>query len=272
MKKTSEFERVFTQCYQSMHKLLNEIRESAVNLSTANLKKPSVQMKVFKHLQTVYVGNTANAYISWTKRVLKKIGVRCIDFKLHKCDTMNISLDVDELKRIERLKLKNMKAEYVRDLFLLSCYTGARFSDVVSFSESNIYDGMLVWQQQKTKHRCVVPATQKVKRLVSQVSRMRCKALPNNLVNALIKAICQLAKVDNEVTIIKNGRVMKVRKHEAVSFHTARRTFCTILYENGVDLLDVSMLAGHSSIEMTKRYITSSVKQVSKEKLLKYLM
>jgi len=270
--KTSEFEKVFTQCYPSMHKLLNEIRVVTGNLSTANLKRASVQMKVFKHLQSAYVGNTANAYISWTKRVLKKMKVECIDFKLHKCDTMNISLDVDELKRIEKLKLKSMKMEYVRDLFLLSCYTGARFSDVVSFSGSNICDGMLVWQQHKTKRRCVVPATQKVKRLVSQVSMMRCKALPNNIVNVWLKAICQLAKVDNEVTVIKNGKVMKVKKHEAVSFHTARRTFCTVLYENGVDLLDVSKLAGHSSIEMTKRYITSSIKQVSKEKLLKYLM
>jgi site-specific recombinase XerD len=40
--------------------------------------------------------------------------------------------------------------------------------------------------------------------------------------------------------------------------HNFRRTFATTLYENGIDLMTIKEMLGHSSIETTKKYVTSN--------------
>lgn len=45
-------------------------------------------------------------------------------------------------------------------------------------------------------------------------------------------------------------------KLEDVSPHTLRHTFCKELLNKGIDLTVVAQLAGHSSIETTRLYVT----------------
>jgi integrase/recombinase XerD len=49
-----------------------------------------------------------------------------------------------------------------------------------------------------------------------------------------------------------------------VSAHCLRHTFCKSLIDQGVDIQNVAALAGHESIETTRRYTTPSEKELRK--------
>lgn len=270
--KLSEFEKTFIECYPSMPKLLNNVKSCIGSTSASNLKKPSTQIKLFNFICQTYVNNTAIAYVNKIRRILKKIKIECISYAVHTFEGLNISLTVDELKKIEKLNLKNSHLDYVRNLFLISCYTGARISDAIEFNKNNVVNEMLIYNQKKTKHKVMIPISKKIKNLILKISLSNFKSMKSSIINSDLKQICYLAKINNDVTIIKNGKMLCMPKWKAVTFHTGRRTFCTNLYESGLDLLEISRLAGHSSIEMTKRYITTQrISKISKMKLLKYL-
>ena len=57
---------------------------------------------------------------------------------------------------------------------------------------------------------------------------------------------------------IKNvfNNALKNANIENFTFHDLRRTFATRMYENGVEIAVISAILGHSSIEMTKRYLS----------------
>lgn len=65
-----------------------------------------------------------------------------------------------------------------------------------------------------------------------------------------------------------NKRLRRVLVREgmdelAFSPHQARHSFCTNMLDMGVPLLDVSRLAGHSSVTVTQRYLASSDDPIS---------
>ena len=60
-------------------------------------------------------------------------------FKTLREEADNVYLSIDELQKIEKIDLKaSPKLEKVRDLFLIGCYTGLRFSDFTQINPENI--------------------------------------------------------------------------------------------------------------------------------------
>ncbi|MDN4593827.1 tyrosine-type recombinase/integrase [Polycladomyces subterraneus] len=59
-------------------------------------------------------------------------------------------------------------------------------------------------------------------------------------------------------------RYFKVLDDKEVSAHCLRHTFCKSLIDQGVDIQNVAALAGHESIETTRRYTTPSEKELRK--------
>ena len=60
----------------------------------------------------------------------------------------------------------------------------------------------------------------------------------------------------------RGGREIKSQKWEQVSTHTARRSFATNLYLSGCDLYTIGRMMGHSSADMTRRYICSGIRDM----------
>ncbi|WP_230199127.1 tyrosine-type recombinase/integrase [Risungbinella massiliensis] len=59
-------------------------------------------------------------------------------------------------------------------------------------------------------------------------------------------------------------KYFKVVEDKEVSAHCLRHTFCKSLIDQGVDIQNVASLAGHESIETTRRYTTASEKELRK--------
>lgn len=178
----------------------------------------------------------------------------------------HIYLNVEELKRLKELELENPIADSVRDIFLISCYTGLRISDMLALlkkSSQVIFeeDGIKYFQlkQLKTSNSVIIP----LNKIVNEILEKREGKLPNYLYNSLIneqiKSICKKAKIVeyHSLTRTVGGKLEEYNlpKYKLVSSHTARRSFCTNAYKSGIPIQDIMAISGHRSERVFLNYV-----------------
>ena len=174
----------------------------------------------------------------------------------------SIYLSIEELKFIEQVDLsKEAKLDKVRDLFLIGCYTGLRFSDFSQLKSENIVasKNMIQVRTQKTGTRVSIPLHPTVKRIIDKHNGVLPKSFSNQLTNELIKEVARLSGLrDNiETTITKGGKVEKTTspKYKLVSTHTARRSFATNLYLADIPSISIMKITGHKTEKSFLKYI-----------------
>lgn len=170
----------------------------------------------------------------------------------------NIALSENEIDEIERLDLSdNKRLEQVRDLFLVACYTGQRFSDLNKINQSNIIDDeYIAIRQQKTNEQLTLPLLKLVKTILVKYS-YKLPKISNVKFNEYIKEVAKLCETLNKQY---NGDNKKVR-WQMISSHTARRTFVTLNYGKGVDLDTLKLGTGHKQTKTLQTYIKMNDKQ-----------
>lgn len=170
----------------------------------------------------------------------------------------NIALSENEIDEIERLDLSdNKRLEQVRDLFLVACYTGQRFSDLNKINQSNIIDDeYIAIRQQKTNEQLTLPLLKVVKTILVKYS-YKLPKISNVKFNEYIKEVAKLCETLNKKY---NGDNKKVR-WQMISSHTARRTFVTLNYGKGVDLDTLKLGTGHKQTKTLQTYIKMNDKQ-----------
>lgn len=170
----------------------------------------------------------------------------------------NIALSESEIDEMERLNLSdNKRLEQVRDLFLVACYTGQRFSDLNKINQSNIIDDeYIAIRQQKTNEQLTLPLLKAVKTILVKYS-YKLPKISNVKFNEYIKEVAKLCETLNKQY---NGDNKKVR-WQMISSHTARRTFVTLNYGKGVDLDTLKLGTGHKQTKTLQTYIKMNDKQ-----------
>ena len=170
----------------------------------------------------------------------------------------NIALSENEIDELERLNLSdNKRLEQVRDLFLVACYTGQRFSDLNKINQSNIIDDeYIAIRQQKTNEQLTLPLLKVVKTILVKYS-YKLPKISNVKFNEYIKDVAKLCETLNKQY---NGDNKKVR-WQMISSHTARRTFVTLNYGKGVDLDTLKLGTGHKQTKTLQTYIKMNDKQ-----------
>jgi site-specific recombinase XerD len=92
-------------------------------------------------------------------------------FKKLQEESVSIYLTKEELLKLEELDLSaNLRLDKVRDMFLVGCYTGLRFSDLNQLKIENIQKGRRVIKvrTQKTDETVVIPIGHVVSRLIDK--------------------------------------------------------------------------------------------------------
>ena len=169
-------------------------------------------------------------------------------------NSQHIYLDDEDLKRIIHYSPAGMTEQIIKDWFLIGCLTGARHSDYMRFSRKNIRDGQLQYVSIKTHIYAAIPVSNMLQKLILRSEEYAVR-FSDVYFNRIIKAVCQKAGVTSEVSLYTRGEFKSGQKWEFIGSHTARRSFVTNLYKRGVDIYTISRLCGHSSVEMTKKYI-----------------
>ena len=173
-------------------------------------------------------------------------------------ESENIYLNEDQLQKIADCTLPDY-LDKVRDLFLIGCWTGLRFSDWNKVTTKNISDGFLELKQQKTGGAVIIPLHPEVKKIIKKYNGQLPRIITNQKFNEYLKIVAEKSEL-NEVfhkTITKGGvkRSTSHKIHELVSTHTARRSFATNLYKQGFPTLSIMAITGHQTEAAFLKYI-----------------
>ncbi|HXB08742.1 MAG TPA: site-specific integrase [Puia sp.] len=173
----------------------------------------------------------------------------------------SIYLSKEELNELELVDLSAYpKLERVRDLFLVGCYTGLRYSDYSILKPENIRDGLIQITQVKTKDLVVIPVHDAVNRIIAKYGGRLPKSISNQKTNNYLKDVGEmtpcLAK-DVVRSFTKEGKQQQTRhaKWELLTTHTARRSFATNEYLAGTPTLTIMAITGHRTEKAFLRYI-----------------
>lgn len=186
-------------------------------------------------------------------------------FKVIEENTDAVYLTIEELKQILALDLtENNRLDKVRDLFLIGCYTGLRFSDLIQLRDENlIVNGTQVKiRTAKTNEVVIIPLNTAVKSILKKYDGVPPQVISNQKMNAYLKELGQLAGLNTEVlmTSTKGGdrKSESYKKYELVTVHTARRSFATNAYLGGVPTISIMKITGHRTEKSFMKYIKIS--------------
>lgn len=184
-------------------------------------------------------------------------------------ETESIYLNVDELNAIETLVLSK-SLDKVRDMFLIACDTGLRYSDITRLTSENITeDGLIKMMTQKTTTIIYAPMTPRVKRIFEKYKYQLPKPISNKNYNESLKAIARMAGITAPVTRTHTtaGKLhtTTVSKYELVTSHTARRSFATNAYLGGVPTLNIMKVTGHKTETAFLKYIRIGAEESAKK-------
>lgn len=141
-----------------------------------------------------------------------------------------------------------------RDLFILGCHTGMRFSDYSRLSMKDISDGVIHFITQKCKAPVDLPAHPRVIDILTKHGGEAPK-LSGQKFNVYIKQVCKEAGIDETVLVRKSGKHVRCEKWELVSSHTARRTGLTNMYKAGIPTYRCMMISGHKTEHVFLTYL-----------------
>lgn len=181
-------------------------------------------------------------------------------FKVLKEDADSVYLTEAELKKLIDLDLTSKsRLERVRDLFIVGCYTGLRFSDFTAIRPEYIHNGFIRMEQFKTQGRVVIPCHPAVTAMLDKYAGTLPAAISNQKMNDYVKELCQLAGITQQESkgITKGGKrvIRTVEKWQLISTHTARRSFSTNMYVLGVPAITIMRITGHKTEKAFMRYI-----------------
>lgn len=212
-------------------------------------------IKVFMNEATDRGLNTNLAYLNKRFKVLTDTA-----------DT--IYLTKDELNLIRTLDLSNNpRLEAVRDLFIVGCFTGLRFSDLEKLNSSNfIKDNSLIkLKTQKTGETVIIPVHPFVKDIFMKYSNSLPKSISNQKMNDYLKEIGKKSGLEENIIIgsIQGGRKVNESflKYQLITTHTARRSFATNAYLANIPPIDIMKITGHRSERSFMKYIRVSQEQ-----------
>jgi integrase len=182
----------------------------------------------------------------------------------------NLALTDNDLAGLRELDLSDAPhLDRVRDLFLIGCYTGLRYSDFSRLTAENIDGGFIEIEQQKTSARVVIPVHPVVRAIVSKYDGALPNAISNQKLNSYLKDICKKVeslKAMTSKTRTQGGLKTTVNYHkwELVSTHTARRSFATNAYLQGVPTITIMAITGHKTEKSFLKYIKVSPREHAK--------
>lgn len=226
------------------------------------------QIKVLKTVLTSSTEKGLNTNLDYTKKYFRKPTEDIDNIFLTEAEIqLIIELDVAHFKTIKTNKTLSITPEKLskaRDLFIIGCSTGLRVSDFNRLTRNNIYFD----EQGKSYFRLIVrkglkpitiPINSTAQSILNANNGHPPERMPEQHINYCIKILGRLAGIDEMTnkTITKGGksRTMTVPKHDLISNHTARRSFCTNAYLSGMPTADIMAISGHATEKVFYNYI-----------------
>jgi integrase len=192
------------------------------------------------------------------------------DFKIFDEQTDAIYLTIGEIRLLYDLDLTDYpELARFRDMFVLGCLTGLRFSDYNSIRPEDIRNGMLYKKQGKSDHWVVIPLRPEAHEILVNRFNKKVPKTSNGELNRHIKKVGHLAGIDTPIKVsYKKGNqdiVTTKPKYAWITTHTCRRSFCTNEFLAGTPPELIMKISGHKSLKDFYKYIRITPEEAGKK-------
>lgn len=209
---------------------------------------PSVIDDFYATLQQTYNASTSASHMTRLKTIIT-YGMNDGKIKINPFKNVKVKhgkkkieyLTEDELQRIHDLDIPNKSLSDVRDAFLFQASTGLAYIDLLNLNKEDIHitdDG--THYITKNRHKTGSEYTTVILPMGVEVLKKHdynLHIITNQKYNLYLKIIKSLANIDKNITT-----------------HLARKTFCCLLLNKGVNINTVAKCAGHQDIKITRSY------------------
>lgn len=212
--------------------------------------------------------------IAWAVRYGAKISPSYNIVTIPEYKNQQISLTPDEVSRIYHFDLSTIKRrsqclrrfERVRDMFVLSCNLGQRYSDMIRINRS-CFDDYNIFRimQQKTGNKARVDINKmSIDRKTTLELLKKYDYNPPTTVDlsGFAKTLHELMRYIGFDEMVKResrvGGFVKeefIPKWKLITSHTARRTFITVNVMRGFNIMEIRRASGHASQSTFERYL-----------------
>lgn len=253
------------RCYRSM---LNKVNEYDRDLKLTDIdsgwlinyeawcRTPRINPRTKKTIEGCGDGGTLKriAFVSLIINEALRMGkIRFNPFFMYrkpkKINPARVWLTIDEISLIKNY-VDTTDSETLRTTglwFLLSCYTGFRYSDAKRFDkEKDITGGRVILYTQKTGEVVSIKIHNRLKEIMSLMGDI--EIMSNQKMNQYLKAIVHFTGIDKPIT-----------------FHSGRHTFAVNCANLGISQEVVSKLLGHSDLRTTGLYYKIINTRIDKE-------
>ena len=224
--------------------------------------------------------------LNWSSKYGVKLNPSYNEVDIPNYISSKISLTADEISHIYHFKIgakelysfrlkkvlkprknKIKTLERVRDMFVLGCNLGQRYSDLVRITPDNFKNGQFSIVQQKTGNRCFVPISSMSidSRITFAILEKYNYSAPykgdiNNYNTYLHELLYYIGEdfmdsihIDNKI----NGKIIRETKckYQLISSHSSRRSFATINTLRNIPRSKILRATGHSTEKAFNRYI-----------------
>jgi integrase len=180
-----------------------------------------------------------------------------------------VFLSMDDLLVLMDYNFDIIRLQKVRDLYCFSSFTGLRYSDVVSLKREHINNKMLTKTQVKTGYVKMIPLNDFALKILKKyeedenpLPRMSIQKI-NDYIKECCKAIAQkqLPNIGFNVRVIKKTVIgsetteESLPLHEAITFHTARKTFITNSIMLGVNIKALQDMGAPKKEKDLRKYL-----------------
>jgi integrase/recombinase XerD len=189
-----------------------------------------------------------------------------VQVKFRRTNVDRVSLSRDEVNSLVvyfRRDWFEPNLTLVCRMFLFSCFTGLRLSDVKRVSWDDIHNNILVFRPLKLQNVNAITVKIPLPGVAQEILKVSFN--PENPRSTVFEAYS-----DQTTNKYLKKLAEKVGIEKPITFHTARHTFATLYLEaNRGDVATLQQLMGHSSIDQTMEYvhITEETKREGIEKL-----
>lgn len=242
----------------------NEIvgnRLMADDLDKEHIEEFSEYMQSEKNLKN----STVHGIIGRIKYLLRKaqhydiaIDYSFDEAKIKLEDRHSIALDKRDVARLFYFEGLTKSEEEMRDLFILGCQTGQRYSDYSRITKEHLNGEFIYMRTQKTKTPVCIPVDKYIREIFEKYNYDLPPARSIQQFNNAIKIICKKAKLNRIISYetIQCGKVVMIHKplYMMVSSHTARRTFITTKISEGKPITSIAKVSGHKSLNSLALY------------------
>jgi len=219
-------------------------------------QKPLGNNTIMKHIQRLRKVVTLAVKLEWIDKD---------PFDKYKCKfvpTTRKYLSDEEFASFEALVGLGDRLQYVKDLFVFSCYSGLVYIDTMNLTSKNIVIGIdgskwIYTDRQKSSKAVRIPLLPKAEEMINKYKKdprsiydgTLFPRISNQRLNSYLKELADLAGIKSKLT-----------------FHVARHTFATtIALMNGLPIETLSKILGHSKITTTQIYAKVLNQKVSSD-------